>query len=175
MTKIIGIDPGLAATGVAIVQGEGSRVAGYSFGTIHTSCRLAVAHRLDQIYLKLFDLLQDESPDLMVVEDVFSLEKYPISGITLGKVSGVVLLAGCRTDVPVVELPVRETKKILTGNGKATKDQVEKSVRHYLQMTTPIRPAHAADAMALALIGLFRYRRPAAKERNPCPLPEQSK
>lgn len=148
---------------------------GYSFGTIHTPGHLPVSHRLDQIFLKLLDVLQDESPDLMVMEDVFSLEKYPTSGIMLGKVCGVILLASCRTDVPVVEIPVREAKKILTGYGNATKDQLEKSVRHYLQLTVPIRPAHAADAAALALIGLFRYRSLAAEKRYDCPLPEPLK
>jgi crossover junction endodeoxyribonuclease RuvC len=163
MAKIIGIDPGLASTGVAVVQGSGTRVAGYSFGTIHTSSKSALPDRLEKIFSKLLTVLQSESPDLMVVEDVFSLEKYPTSGITLGKVSGVILLAGCRVKVPVMEVAVREAKKVLTGTGTATKMQLEKSVRHYLKLSTPIRPDHAADAMALALIGLFRSEHPMYK------------
>ena len=94
----------------------------------------------------------------MVVEDVFSAEKFPKAGITLGKVSGVVLLAGCKVDVPVTEVPVREAKQILTGNGNADKKQLELAVRHLLKLKTPIRPYHASDAMGLALLGLFRYR-----------------
>lgn len=92
----------------------------------------------------------------MVVEDVFSLEKYPKSGITLGKVTGAILLAGCQMKMPVVEIPVREAKKVLTGNGKASKVQLERAVRHFLNTNQPIKPHHASDAMALALIGLFR-------------------
>ena len=93
----------------------------------------------------------------MVVEDVFSLQKYPKSGITLGKVTGVILLAGYQVNVPVTEIPVCEVKKILTGNGNAGKMQIEIAVRHFLNLTTPIRPYHASDALGLALIGLFRY------------------
>lgn len=160
MTKIIGIDPGLASTGVAVVQGTGSRIAGYSFGSIHTPSHHSLPDRLNHIFSKLLSVLQTDPPDLMVVEDVFSLERFPTSGITLGKVSGVVLLAGCQVKVPIIEVPVREAKKVLTGSGNATKMQLEKSVRHYLNLTTPIRPSHAADAMALALIGLFRSEHP---------------
>ncbi|MBN1931424.1 MAG: crossover junction endodeoxyribonuclease RuvC [Desulfobacterales bacterium] len=157
MTKIIGIDPGLASTGVGIVSGKGTRVESYSYGSIHTSKKKTLPSRLDQIFSKIFLILKNENPDVMVVEDIFSLEKYPKSGITLGKVTGVILLAGCRLNVPVIEIPVREAKKVLTGNGKADKIQLEKSVRHLLNLKSPIRPFHASDAIALALIGFFRY------------------
>ena len=92
----------------------------------------------------------------MVVEDIFSLDKYPKSGITLGKVCGVVLLAGCQAGVPSLEIPVREVKQVLTGNGNASKMQLETSVRNYLNLAIPIRPYHASDALALAMVGLFR-------------------
>ena len=159
MIKVIGIDPGLAATGIGIVRGTESKVDGFSYGSINTSKNISLPTRLDQIFSKLILILKDEKPDLMVVEDVFSLEKYPKSGIILGKVSGVVLLAGCRVDVPSIEIPVRESKQVLTGNGNATKMQLEKSVRHLVNLTTPIRPYHASDALSLALIGLFRYKK----------------
>ena len=157
--KIIGIDPGLAATGVGVVRGKGHKIRSYAFGCIQTLPDIALPERLNKIFSELLLVLQDEKPDLMVVEDVFSLERYPKSGIMLGKVTGVILLAGCRADVPVIEIPVREAKQIITGNGNAGKAQLEKSVRHLLGLETPIRPFHASDAMALALIGLFRYQK----------------
>jgi crossover junction endodeoxyribonuclease RuvC len=157
MIKIIGIDPGLAATGVGVVKGMGLKVDGYSYGSIHTSKTLSLPNRLDQIFSKLLQVIKSETPDIMVVEDVFSLRQNPKSGITLGKVSGVVLLAGCQVNLPVVEIPVREAKQVLTGNGNASKVQLERSVRQFLELATPIRPYHSSDAIALALIGLFRY------------------
>ena len=157
MIKIIGIDPGLSATGVGIVRGMGLKIDGFSFGSINTSKNISLPSRLDQVFSNLLLVLKDEKPDLMVVEDVFSVEKFPKAGITLGKVTGVVLLAGCRVDVPVAEVSVREAKQVLTGNGNASKMQLEKAVRRLLNLTTPIRPYHASDAMGLALLGLFRY------------------
>ena len=157
MITVIGIDPGLAATGVGIVRGDGNRITGYSFGSIQTSKNTALPARLDHIFSKLLQLLRAEHPDVMVVEDVFSLGKYPQSGITLGKVVGIVLLAACHSGVHCMEIPVREAKQVLTGNGNAGKAQLEEAVRHRLKHKTPIRPYHASDAIGLALIGFYRH------------------
>ena len=157
MIKIIGIDPGLSATGIGIIKGHGSKIDGYSFGSISTSTNSALPKRLDKIFSKLVQILSQEQPDLMVIEDVYSLKKYPKSGIMLGQVTGIVLLAGFQTSVPSIEIPVREAKQILTGNGNANKAQLEKAVRHRLKHKEPIRPSHASDAIGMALIGLYRY------------------
>ncbi len=159
MVTVIGIDPGLAATGFGIVRGDGLKIDDFSFGSINTPRNVSLPHRLEQIYSKLILVLEDAKPDLMVVEDVFSVEKFPKAGITLGKVSGVVMLAGCKADVPIAEVPVREAKQILTGNGNASKKQLEKAVRHLLNLQTPVRPYHASDAVGLALLGLFRFKK----------------
>ncbi|MGD2187897.1 MAG: crossover junction endodeoxyribonuclease RuvC [Desulfobacterales bacterium] len=157
MVKIIGIDPGLADTGIGIVKGRGSKIDSYSFGSIHTSRNTSLPSRLDKIFSKLLHLLKSENPELMVIEDVYSLNRYPKSGIMLGQVTGVIQLAGFHASVPAIEVPVREAKQILTGNGNADKKQLEKAVRQQLKHRLPIKPVHASDAMGLALIGLYRY------------------
>ena len=155
--KVVGIDPGLSSTGVGIVQGNGFKVDSFSFGSIETSKNTPLPDRLDNIYSGLLSLLQKEQPDLLAIEDVFSLKKYPRSGITLGQVSGVILLAGYRSRVKAIKIPVREAKQVLTGNGNADKKQMEKAVRHQLNLKNRIQPDHASDALGLALIGLYRY------------------
>lgn len=157
MVKIIGIDPGLSATGIGIVSGLGSKIDSYSFGCIHTTQSTPLPGRLDKIFSKLYQLLKTENPDLMVIEDVYSLHRYPKSGIILGQVTGVIQLAGFHAAVPAFEVMVREAKQILTGNGNASKAQFEKAVRHCLNHKTRIKPLHASDATGLALIGLYRY------------------
>jgi crossover junction endodeoxyribonuclease RuvC len=57
----------------------------------------------------------------------------------------------------VIEVSVREVKHVLTGNGNAGKEQLEMTVRRFLGLSDRIRPYHASDAIALALLGLFRY------------------
>ena len=157
MMKIVGIDPGLAATGVAVIEGTELSVARYSYGCIQTSARHSVPIRLNRIYDQLISFLTRQSPDFIVVEDVFSLERFPKSGIMLGKVTGIILLAGCQLHLRVKEIPVRTAKQILTGNGSANKQQLAESVRHRLNHPGPIRPYHASDAIALAMVGLFRH------------------
>ncbi len=158
MEKIIGIDPGLATTGIGIVTGSELKVTGYSYGSIRTSKKMVLPLRLDRIFSEILTVLKLEKPHLLVLEDIFSLKEYPQSGITLGKVAGVILLACCKAQVPVAEISVREVKQVLTGNGKAGKAQLERAVRNQLGATVPIRPDHASDALALALIGLYRSR-----------------
>ena len=155
--KIIGIDPGLSSTGIGIVRGRGIRIDGFSYGSVDTLKTMTLPGRLRKIYTKITWLLENEKPDLMVIEDIFSLQQYPKSGIVLGQVSGVILLAAEQIGVTAREVPVREAKQVLTGNGNATKIQLEKSVRHQLKLPSPIRPLHASDALGLALIGLYRH------------------
>lgn len=157
--KLIGIDPGLAATGIGVVTGDGRKVVDFAYGVIRTHQKATTPARLDKIYSRIHELLIAEQPDLIVIEDVFSLDKYPRSGITLGKVSGVILLAAYHVKTDIIEIPVREAKQILTGNGNAGKDQLEKAVRQALGSPNAIRPNHASDALGLALIGMFRYAR----------------
>ena len=90
MPKIIGIDPGLADTGIGIVEGSAGCIQSYAFGSIGTDSNQATARRLDRIYMRLSSVLAEESPDLVVVEDAFSLPENPRSGIMLGKVCGVI-------------------------------------------------------------------------------------
>jgi crossover junction endodeoxyribonuclease RuvC len=157
MLTVIGIDPGLADTGIGVVRGRGQVVRDYAYGTISTVKGCPLASRLEHIYNRIRQVLSEEQPDQMVIEDVFSLEKYPTSGIVLGKVCGVILLAGIQSGVRLNEVPVRQAKQILTGNGNASKQQLERAVRQTLGAPEPIRPYHASDALGLALIGLFRH------------------
>jgi crossover junction endodeoxyribonuclease RuvC len=154
---VIGIDPGLAATGLAVVTGSGHRIDSFAYGVIRTASTSPTEARLEKIYSGIASFFRKEKPDLVVIEDVFSLEKYPKSGIALGKVCGVILLAVRQAGVTVEEISVREAKQILTGNGNAGKEQLAKAVRQTLKCREAIRPYHASDALGLALIGLFRY------------------
>ncbi len=156
MAAFFGIDPGLASTGIALVEGEAMTVSHYSYGTVRTDPGDRLPQRLSRIFDDILEILTRFRPDAMIVEDVFFLPKYPKSGITLGRVTGVIMLAGQRAGIPVNEIAVREVKQILTGNGNAGKKQLEASVRDRLDHPEPIKPSHASDALALALTGLYR-------------------
>ena len=162
MATFLGIDPGLAATGIAVIEGAGLAVHHYSYGTIQTDAGQDRPQRLNRIFAELVKILDQVRPDAMMVEDVFSLPRYPKSGITLGQVIGVILLAGYRARIPVQQVAVREVKQVLTGNGNSGKQQLEASVRRRLDHPEPIKPSHASDALAIALVGLYRGNSPAS-------------
>ena len=140
-----------------MIEGWARQIDRYSFGSISTDAKDATPDRLDQIYRKTNAFLLEQQPDMVVIEDIYSLDKYPGSGIMLGKVSGVLILAAFNAKVKIHEVSVKEVKKVVSGNGGADKYQVERAVRHLLNHHEPIRPFHASDALGLALTGLFRY------------------
>ncbi|OQY02088.1 MAG: crossover junction endodeoxyribonuclease [Desulfobacteraceae bacterium 4572_130] len=156
MLKVVGIDPGLANTGIGLIQGNGLTITKYSFGNIKTDKKDPICLRLNIIYTKIKGFLYEQKPDIVVIEDIFSLGKYPITSITLGKVSGVLILAAFKAGAKVNEIPVRQAKKIVSGSGTADKYQVEKTIRNILNHPEKIKPFHASDALALALCEYYR-------------------
>lgn len=156
---IAGVDPGIASTGLGIIRGCGTKIEDYAYGCIKTSSALNIESRLEMIYNRLFDFFAKYKPDILIIEDVFSLEAYPKSAIILGNVTGVILLAAKINNVRVERLSVREAKKNLSGNGASSKEQLEKTVRALLNHKDKITPYHASDALALAIVGMRRYSR----------------
>jgi crossover junction endodeoxyribonuclease RuvC len=154
--KAIGVDPGLAATGFAIVEilERGGRAC--QWGTVKTSSALSLAERLDTIYRELSDILSHWHPQLLVMEDVFVYNKYPKAAIQLGAVRGVVLLAAQHQKVSVYELKPTEVKSALTGNGRASKQHVGRVTQKILNLKEALPSDHVSDAMALAITGLSR-------------------
>ena len=156
VVKVIGIDPGLAKTGFAVVEPlqKGGRVC--HSGNINTNPEYSLEERLSTIYHELSGLLQQWTPDLMVLEDVFVMKEFPMAAIQLGEVRGVIRLAAKNRGVPISEIKPTEVKSALTGSGRAGKEQIKRVVRRILYIEDKIKSDHISDAMALALTGLTR-------------------
>lgn len=154
--RAIGIDPGLAATGFAVVETIEGRGGACEWGGITTDSRDPMPSRLSKLFDGVVQVMERWVPDLMVLEDVFVVDRFPRTAIQLGEVRGVICLAAWKQNVPVAEIKPTEVKKALTGDGWAAKDQIEKCLRRMLGIEGKISPNHASDAMALALIGLSR-------------------
>ncbi len=154
--RALGIDPGLAATGYAVVGtfAQGGELCTY--GSLKTAAKTLIPERLQMIYRGVSGLLQEWRPDIMIVEDVYVLDRYPKAAVQLGEVRGVIALAAQDNGVEVVEMKPTEVKGGLTGNGRASKEQVSRAVKRMLGVKKDIKPDHASDATALALLGLSR-------------------
>jgi len=154
--KAIGIDPGLATTGFAIVETLERRGRACHWGTIRTSPDLPFSERLNSIYSQLSEILSHWHPRLLVMEDVYVYNKYPKAAIQLGAVRGVIYLVAQHKKIDACEMKPTEVKSALTGNGRASKQQVEKITQKILNIEGHIQSHHASDALALAITGLSR-------------------
>ena len=152
----LGIDPGLAATGYALI---GSLKKGGDlccWGAIKTLSSMETPQRLQKIYQAVCELIQTWQPDVIVLEDVFVLDKFPNAAVQLGEVRGVMYLAAQQHNTEVFKIRPTEVKSCLTGNGRASKEQVSQAVKRMLNRKDDIKPDHASDAAALALMALSR-------------------
>ena len=102
--RAIGIDPGLAATGFAVVETMGKGGHACEWGGIRTSSRTSTPCRLCRLFDELTHIMERWVPDLMVVEDVFMVDRFPQTAIQLGEVLGVISLAAWKQNIPIAEI-----------------------------------------------------------------------
>ena len=159
---ILGLDPGLASTGFgAILCGERSPVL-RAAGHIATSPKDDITRRLCHLYQDVNQLITRVRPELVAIENVFSLVRYPKAGIVLGEVLGVIYLSACQHALPILEITPKEVKNALVGSGSAGKKQIKSATRRILGIEELSSP-HAADAVAVALTAYYRKSYPEPK------------
>src|ERR1017187_7237163 len=152
-TRVIGIDPGLSITGYGIVVSCGSEVRLVEAGVI----RLPPSHgnnlpaRLESLFSELQSVMKEFNPQTMCLEEVYSHAEYPRTAILMGHARGVICLAAKLAGVPVLSFSAKRVKQSVTGNGSASKLQVQRSVQHFFSLNRAPQPPDVADALAVAL------------------------
>lgn len=150
---VLGVDPGLTTTGYGVVGGEGAERRAVAVGVIRTDPAAPVARRLGELYRDISGVIRDHTPDVVAVEEVF-VNLNLRTATSVGRASGVVLLAAAEAGLEVVEYTPTQVKAAVAGYGNAEKRQVQVMVARRLRLATPPRPADAADALAVALCHL---------------------
>lgn len=158
---ILGIDPGTATTGYGLVNlnGKGNEVV--TWGLIETDKSHLKERRLDFIFEETIKLIKLHRPDVFVFEKVF-FSSNAKTAIAVGQAQGVMLLAAHKTRVPVEEYAPGTIKKLITGNGRANKKEVQLHIRKILgsRVQSEARKKthfdNAADALAIALTHAFK-------------------
>ena len=148
--RVLGIDPGTAATGYGIVEEREDGLHAVCFGAITPPASLPFAQRLLRIYRELRVLLTDAGPECAAVEAVFFARNVR-SALRLGQARGVALLALAEAGIGIHEYSALEVKQAVTSYGQAQKEQVQEMVRMLLHLPDVPRPADAADALAVAI------------------------
>ena len=150
---VLGIDPGLTRCGYGLVEGSLQGVESFRAvraGTIETDHEMAVEMRLGQILVELRALLEETTPDAVVVERVF-YQRNAKTAIPVAQASGVAVALAAALELPVRQFNAQEVKLAVTGYGAASKDQVQGMVARLCGLAEAPKPADAADALALAI------------------------
>lgn len=155
--RILGIDPGLNITGYGVIEVDGDDIGSAArlceAGVIRSRPSASIESRLDEIYSGICEVIELLRPDLLALEQLFSHYQRPRTAILMGHARGVICLAAGRAGIEVVHYEPTRVKKVMTGNGRAPKRQIQLAVKMQLGLSEIPEPADVADALAIALCG----------------------
>ncbi len=149
--RILGVDPGLRICGYAVVECAGGREELVEAGVVQTDEKLAIEKRLNQIAVDFEAILARFQPEIVAIEQLYSHYAHPNTAILMGHARGVILAWCAEAGVEVKSFSATRIKKSLTGNGRASKEQMQKTVQLVLSLREIPQPADVADAIAAAL------------------------
>lgn len=151
--RVLGIDPGTAIVGWAILDEVAGQVTAVAYGHITTSPANSTAERLFEVVNDLRRVIQKYKPTEAAVEDLFFFKNVK----TVMKVSqarGSILLTLEENCVNIFEYTPLQVKQALTGYGRAEKKQIQLMVKNILKLKEIPKPDDTADAIAIALCHL---------------------
>ncbi len=155
---ILGIDPGLRITGYAVVSENGSGVSVREAGIFKTDDKQRLAVRLKSIYDNVEEVVSEFQPDALAVEELYSHYKHPQTAVVMGHARGIIFLCAANHNIPVESYASTRIKKALTGNGRASKLQMQRMVKDILKMKKLPEPPDVADAIAAALCHIEAFK-----------------
>ncbi len=154
--QVLGIDPGIAATGWGIVSLSSGKLTARASGTISTTTELPLEQRIITITNEITALFHQYRVDALSIEDIFFLRNVS-SAIPVAKVIGAVIHLTSLQGVPFFCYTPLQIKLALTGMGKASKSQVEQMVSFLLGLREGEALSHASDALAAAVCHIHTY------------------
>jgi crossover junction endodeoxyribonuclease RuvC len=153
--RVLGIDPGFATTGFAVVEKDAGRMTAVAVGAIVTPPKLPTSARLSFLRAQLLELIDQHRPEVVSVERLF-FNVNVRTAMAVGQASGVALEASATSGLEVHHYTPTEVKQSVVGVGNATKHQVQTMVAALLGLDAPPKPPDAADACALCICHLTR-------------------
>lgn len=149
--RILGIDPGLQVCGYACMETNGGRETVIEAGILKTTRDLPIELRLDEIAGDMESLLTRLAPAMVAVEEIYSHYAHPRTAILMGHARGVILQTCARAHIEIKSFAATRIKKSITGNGRASKEQMQRTIQTILGLPELPSPPDVADAMAAAL------------------------
>ena len=149
--RILGIDPGLNITGYGLLEVKDNLIKIVEAGVIRPNNKLPFEQRLLELGNELDNVIAQFQPDVMAVEELYSHIKHPKTSIIMGHARGVIFYRAAESKIPVTPYASTKVKNALTGNGRASKRQMQMMVCSTLNLTEIPEPPDVADALAIAL------------------------
>ncbi len=157
MKIICGIDPGLNTTGYGVIDVSSGKVRLLEAGIVR-SHQKTTARKVQEIYDGVRDVIVTFSPDVLAMEQLYTHYDRPTTAILMGHARGAICLAAAQAGIDVISYAATKVKKILTGSGHATKDQVQRAIKLELGLEKYPEPPDVADALAIALCHFYHGR-----------------
>lgn len=154
-TRILGIDPGLQVTGYGVLDVEGPRVKLIEAGVVTADPRAPLSDRLFELHRGVEDVIGSLKPSAVAIEELYSHYGHPRTAILMAHARGVICLAAARHEIPIVNYAATQIKRMLTGNGRAPKSQMQHAICRELSLSSPPEHNDVADALAIALCNHF--------------------
>ncbi|MCL5798449.1 MAG: crossover junction endodeoxyribonuclease RuvC [Patescibacteria group bacterium] len=154
---VLGIDPGIAITGIAIVEENKGEQALTHSEAITSSSNLSTAQRLLKLHQSLQSLIEKYHPQTAALENLF-FNTNAKTALVVGQARGVIQLALTQAKIPIAEYTPLQVKMALTGYGRADKFQIQQMVKQILKLPKILSPDDVADAAAIALTHCFSYK-----------------
>lgn len=154
---VLGIDPGLATTGYGIIESKDNKLEMINWGCILTKSCLPLSKRLLMIHQEIKKLILTYHPNVVVIEEIFFCKNVK-TGLQIGHVRGVIMLAAIEADIEIIEYTPLQVKQALTGFGRAHKKQIQEMVRRLLNLKAVPNSDDAADALAVAICHIYSSR-----------------
>ena len=149
--KIFGIDPGLQVCGYAGLAFERGEEKLIEAGIIRTERDDVLERRLNRIAEDIESLLESFTPEVVAVEELYSHYAHPRTAILMGHARGVILQKCAAAAIEVRSFSATRIKKSVTGNGRASKEQIQRTVQTILCLAELPEPNDVADAIAAAM------------------------
>ena len=148
--RILGIDPGLATVGWAVIDSERGNLYPVAYGAITTPAHTDIEARLHMIKEDLETIIDKYSPAEMAIEELF-FNTNITTGIAVAEARGVILCTAYAKGLRISEYTPLQVKQAVVGYGKAEKHQVIAMVTSILKLKKPPKPDDTADAVAIAI------------------------
>ncbi len=159
---ILGIDPGLLITGYGLIRRTEAKLTVVETGTITGgNARIALHVRLAVLFEGMQSLVREYRPKAVAVEQLYSHYAHPRTAILMAHARGVLCLAAALEGIGVFDYSATEVKSSLTGNGRASKQQMQRMVVRVLDLDEDPQPLDISDALSLALCHAHRTSAPA--------------